>query len=222
MHTIARFLAAANLERPLKVGIDGIDAAGKTRFADHLATVLASHDRQVVRVSLDSFHNPRQQRYARGSLSPEGYFLDSFNLTRLVQDVLEPLSGTPPFTIRWAAFDHITDQPVKAEPEQIQANAVVLLDGIFLCREELRPYWDVVIFLDIPSELSLQRARTRDLALLGSAAVIEERYLQRYLPAQRFYLKTCLPVKRADFVINNRDPLHPRLVKSPSSGPEQD
>ena len=53
-------------ERPLRVAVDGITAAGKTTFADQLSVALAAVGVQVIRVSMDGFHNPRSVRYRQG------------------------------------------------------------------------------------------------------------------------------------------------------------
>jgi uridine kinase len=58
------------------VGIDGPDAAGKTVLADRLAQAMSG----AVRIRLDDFLRPREERYRRGELSPEGYYRDSFDL----------------------------------------------------------------------------------------------------------------------------------------------
>ncbi len=47
--------------------------------------------RPVIRASLDGFHNPSVVRYERGRLSPEGYYLDSFNYRALLDNLLLPL-----------------------------------------------------------------------------------------------------------------------------------
>jgi hypothetical protein len=39
---------------------------------------------------------------------------------------------------------------------------VLLFDGVFLMRPELRAYWDLTIYLDISADESLRRALTRD------------------------------------------------------------
>jgi uridine kinase len=67
------------------IAIDGPDAAGKTSLADRLARVVPL---PAVRASLDGFHRPRAVRYARGELSAEGYYRDSFDYQALVDDCL--------------------------------------------------------------------------------------------------------------------------------------
>jgi len=63
----------------LRVGIDGVDGAGKTTFADELAAALAPFGRPVIRAGVDGFHHPRAVRYRRGRESPEGFFRDSYD-----------------------------------------------------------------------------------------------------------------------------------------------
>jgi uridine kinase len=81
------------LEAPVRVGIDGPDAAGKTTLADELAVVLESAGRHVERLSADDFLRAPEHRHQRGRESPEGYYADSFDQQRLRDAVLG--SGSP-------------------------------------------------------------------------------------------------------------------------------
>ncbi len=86
-HTLLREVAAAilTLSTPhvIRVGIDGVDGAGKTTFADDLAPLLAASGRPPIRASVDGFHYPRATRYRRGQHSPRGYVQDSYNYPQL-------------------------------------------------------------------------------------------------------------------------------------------
>jgi uridine kinase len=81
------------LEAPVRVGIDGPDAAGKTMLADELAVILAAGGRHVERLSADDFLRAPEHRHRRGRESPEGYYEDSFDHQRLRDTVLG--SGSP-------------------------------------------------------------------------------------------------------------------------------
>ena len=61
------------------VAVDGRDGAGKTTFADGLAAAFAEDGSAVFRASIDDFHRPRDERYARGRTSPEGFYRDSYD-----------------------------------------------------------------------------------------------------------------------------------------------
>ncbi len=76
---------------PLRVAIDGIDAAGKTTLADTLVQPLEARGKPVIRASIDGFHRPRAERYRQGTDSPVGYYDDSFDYTALRDALLRPL-----------------------------------------------------------------------------------------------------------------------------------
>ena len=67
-------IIAARRDGPILVGIDGIDASGKTHLGDQLYEQLRQAGFPVIRSTVDNFHHPRQVRYQRGKLSPEGYY----------------------------------------------------------------------------------------------------------------------------------------------------
>jgi uridine kinase len=64
---LAGRISALEPAHPVRVAIDGVDAAGKTMLADELARVLGARARPVIRASIDGFHRPRAERYRQGS-----------------------------------------------------------------------------------------------------------------------------------------------------------
>lgn len=196
----------AALARPALVAVDGVDGAGKTVLADDLAEVLVRRGDRVVRTGIDGFHRPRRERYARGRSSPEGYFHDSFDLDAFRRAVVAPVrAGTG--DVRTAAFDHRTDAAVAGE--RVDATgAVVLVDGVFLQRDELRGVWDLAVFLRAPFEATYARMSARD----GSPADPEHPANRRYLEGQRLYLRGCRPEERADVVLDVTDVRAPVVV----------
>jgi uridine kinase len=161
---------------------------------------------------VDGFHRPRADRYRRGELSAEGYYHDAFDYAALRAALLDPLGPGGTGRYRTATFDVRTDQPRAAPFQAATADAVLLLDGVFLLRPELGDAWDLRILLDVPFQETLRRALARDRARFGSAHAVKERYRLRYVPAQRHYLATVQPWRLADVVIDNRDPAAPRLT----------
>jgi uridine kinase len=212
LHQLAALVAARTLSHPLRVAIDGIDAAGKTTLADELAPLLEAQGRPVIRASLDGFHRPRSARYRRGAESPEGYYEDSFDYAALCAALLDPLDLHGNGRYRRAVFDFRTDTPLTVPEEQAPAHAVLLFDGVFLLRPELINRWDYRLFVSVTMEKALERALQRDLPLFGSVEAIRARYQQRYFPAQRLYYQVARPEKQADVIVDNNDPAHPTAL----------
>jgi uridine kinase len=212
---LAELILGIERPHPVRVAIDGVDAAGKTTLADELAVTLADSPREVIRASVDGFHNPKQTRYRLGPLSPQGYYRDSFNYEVLLKELLLPLGPGGDRDYRPVAFDYRLDTPTHLPRQTAPADAVLLFDGIFLQRPELVDHWDLAIFLQVDFDVSLSRALTRDLAERGDPADAESlkvRSYQRYIPGQRLYLKEAIPRELADVVIEYNDLENPTLI----------
>jgi uridine kinase len=202
------------------VAIDGRSGAGKSTFADELADRLGRRDVGVVRSTTDSFHCPRAERLARGVTSPEGFYLDSYQLEVIVGDLLEPFARGRS-RVRVAAFDEPTDSPVD-ESVVVDPDAILVFDGLFLHRPELNAYWTTTIFLeadqrcdqawldyllgDLPANVEQQAAELD--ARLGRAR------WPRYRQGWAAYVHAVRPAARADVVIDNNDLDKPRLLAS--------
>ena len=207
MTVLARLAALVETTAPDRralVAVAGVDTSGKTTLADALA---AAVQRETVRESVDDFHRPRAERYRRGRTSPEGCYRDTFDHDALRDRLLVPFrDGASCVT---AAFDHLRDAPVDAEPLQAGPDALLVVDGVFLQRRELDVGGDLGVHLQVPDEEVLRRAALRD----GPDAV--PLYRERYLPAQRLYEAGCRPAERADVVLDHRDPQAPVVLRWP-------
>ncbi|PWK85382.1 uridine kinase [Lentzea atacamensis] len=199
LNTVADLLPADGL-----VAVDGVDGAGKTTFCDDLAAVLRSRGRTVVRASVDDFHHPREIRHRRGPASPEGFFLDSFDHERFAGHLLVPFAAGRPF--RRASHDLATDEYVDAPEEVVSRPAILLVDGIFLHRDELVEHWDFSVFLSVDFAVSVARMAVRD----GSPSDPGDPRNHRYVEGQRLYLAKCEPARRASLVIDYDDLADPR------------
>jgi uridine kinase len=197
---------------PLRVAIDGIDAAGKTALANELVHPIEARARPVIRASIDGFHRPRSERYQRGADSPEGYYEDSFDYASLRGVLLSPLGPNGNLLYRRAVFDVHKDAPISCKGEKASTDTVLLFDGVFLFRPELDDLWDYRIFVNVDFDVALQRAILRDRQLFGSPEAVQVRYLQRYFPGQRLYLQKVRPQERAHVIVKNNDLAHPKLV----------
>lgn len=194
--------------RRVLVGIDGVDGSGKTMFADALAEHLRARGHPAERISLDDFHQPRAIRYQRGRSSPEGFWLDSYDYQRLHAFVLEPLSDRGSGWFRPASHDLESDQPVEPPAQLAPVGSIVVFDGMFLNRDEIRHSWDCSVFLDVPFNVTAERMSVRD----GSPADPAHPAMHRYVGGQKLYMAQCDPAARATLVVDNTDPEQPAMI----------
>lgn len=185
------------------VAVDGVDGAGKTRFADDLATVVRRTGHQVFRASIDGFHHPRALRYAAGAESPRGYYEDSYDYETFRRVLVDPFRDISAGSFVLEAFDHKRDAQIQPKWMTAKPDAILIIDGIFLHRPELRWLWNFSIWLDAPEEITHERIRARD----GKGGVRE-----RYTAGQALYLKSSKPRTHASAIIDNADFDHPRRI----------
>jgi uridine kinase len=200
----------ANLRRTdvTFVAVDGVDGSGKTRFADELAGFFTWAP--VIRASVDGFHNPRVVRYAKGRTSPEGFFEDSYNYALMKASLLDPLLADGSLEYRDQAFDHVTDQRVHAPLRKATLPSILLIDGIFLHRPELKNYWHYSIFLDVGRREALRRCNFRD-GHPERSNDTDDPVHARYVRGQDLYLAQCAPQRLATRVMDNNDLEKPYL-----------
>jgi uridine kinase len=208
---------ALQLDRIIRVGIDGVDGAGKTTFADELARALQERGRTTIRAGLDGFHHPAVIRHRLGRDSPDGFFLDSFNYAGLRDALLDPLSPGGAGAYHEAIFDYRSETPVFTLLREAPPDAVLVFDGVFLLCPELRRYWDFCVFLDVAFQISVPRLIERDPRLGPPDPEAPEN--RRYVEGQRRYLRECAPRERAGMVIDNADLANPRITAERAAPP---
>jgi len=210
VEAIAEAICSLRLSHPPRVAVDGRTASGKTAFADELAIALERFGRSVIRASIDGFHRPKAVRYRQGRLSPDGYYEDARDLGGVRRLLLDPLGPNGDGLYTLSTFDLEEDKPLEPEQLRAAAAAVLVVDGTFLQRPELRSEWDFVAFLDVPEDEARRRGIERDAPNLGDQESTFVLYDRRYGPAFARYLTECNPRACADVVIDNA------VLKSPS------
>ncbi|HEY4332622.1 MAG TPA: hypothetical protein VGM78_08635 [Ilumatobacteraceae bacterium] len=213
LETVAADLAAIDVDHPLRVAVDGITAAGKTTFANGLGAIVAALGRDVIRISMDGFHNPRALRYRQGRGSPDGYYEDAYDFAALRQSVLEPLGDDGDRRYRTAIIDLAADVPVSEADTAAPVDAVLIVDGSFLQKPVLRGAWDVVVYLRASFGAAERRGAARDAPAFGGEEAAVAALRSRYHAAQRRYIAECAPELNADIVIDVEDPSSPRIAR---------
>jgi uridine kinase len=207
--------SAKKPSEPLLVGVDGVDAAGKTVLADELGEAGRRAGLSALRASIDGFHNPRELRYRLGADSPEGYYRDSFDYGALRTSLLDPLKQGRAGRVVARAYDFRSGTSVEPSPVEFDERTILIFEGVFLQRAELASYWDYLIYVHAGFETTLGRAGVRDRALLGAEEEVRRKYLGRYIPGQQLYIREREPIRKAHDVVVNDDPDDPELALDP-------
>lgn len=194
------------------LAVDGVDGAGKTVFADGFAETFAEDGVAVYRASIDDFHRPRAERYARGRTSAEGFYRDSFDYATFRRVLVDPFREGPQTAastgFQLAAFDVRRDAVAVSQWVAAPRDAVLIVDGIFLHRPELRGLWHWSLWLDAPFETAYARMALRD----GCDPDPLAESNRRYHDGQLLYLREARPKAAASALVDNTDLAHPHRV----------
>jgi uridine kinase len=101
-----------------------------------------------------------------------------------------------------------TDSPYPGSTPTRTADALVLIEGLFLHRNELVHLWDMSIFLDVPFTETARRMAHRD----GSSPDPDHDSMRRYVGGQRIYFEQAKPWRRATIIVDNTDFEHPKVI----------
>ena len=188
------------------VAVDGIDVAGTAQFADDLADSMRLKGHAVFRASIEGFHRPRAERYARGRDAPEGFYRDSYDYLTFQRTLVQPfrMGGSAGFVAE--AFDVRRDSQVEPVWLTGPTDALLIVDGSFLNRPELRGLWNYSVWLEVADKEAEERRALRDSAAPNPRP---ERQL-RYSGAQALYAVEAKPRTAANAIVDNTDPDHPR------------
>jgi len=212
---LADRILTLRIDHPVRVGIDGRSAAGKTTLADELATILqAKTARSVLRIMIDQFKRHVDLRTQNPPGSPENYYFEMFDVDSIRDKLLAPLGPGGDRRYRTQIMDFSGRTPIDSGVQVSPDDAILVADGAFLQKPALAPHWDLVIYIHIAVAEVLRRGTIRDQAWMDSAEEAAERYRSYYIPGEELYLAEIDPAERADIVIDNQDFDAPRITRS--------
>ncbi|WP_152361227.1 hypothetical protein [Microlunatus speluncae] len=205
---LADEVLATNHDQPIKIAVDGGTGAGKSTLADELAAEFRRRGRWAVRACADFFKIPPDRRSADGVAG-------MYDRPALRRELLEPLGPGGDRLVRTGSWDGWTrrsllDRPRLAVPE----NGIAVVDGVLILTDaELEDLWDFRIWMHTSIDTRRERMVVRD-ALWSdepSPEALRKRFDDRYRPDEEAYRIGSEVEKLADALVDNEDPLHPRL-----------
>lgn len=196
------------------VAIDGVDGVGKSHLVRELLS-LAPHvsGREVLAVSIDGFHRPRDERHA-GGRTAQSFYRCSYNYAAFESAVLSPFRRG--LEIRPAVFDVAADTPVHPDPIEAADDALLLVEGIFLRRPELRGSWDASVWVTAPFDVTVARGNAR---FPGRSSDPEHQDNRRYVGGQQLYIEQAR-LAPPTWIVDNTDLNRPVLVEPDPEDPQ--
>ncbi len=196
-------------DKPLIVGINGVDTSGKTMFTKEFNRFLQKMRIKTQMIHMDDFHHPSIIRY-KGKDPITSYIDNAFDLDKLVDEILKPITNNHQLDKEIKLLDMEKDQLTIKKRYRIDKDTIVLIEGVLLYREPIYQYFDYRIFIDITFDEVLIRAKRRDHHIFGDAVL--NRYINKYIPIQKMYLKKYKPKAISDIIINNENYMQPNIV----------
>lgn len=182
----------------LLVAISGIDASGKSTIARQVVESLKSQGLNAVLIGLDTWHHPPEKRF--NEKAPAQHFYDhAFRFDELFALLINPL--------RRDRSAHITVELTRLPENDLYLHSydlhevdVIILEGIFLFKKDLRNNYDLAFWIECSFETALRRALLRNQEGLSEEGIIRD-YRTIYFPAQRIHLMRDEPQSNADGIV---------------------
>jgi uridine kinase len=171
------------LGAPFIIGIDGCGGSGKSVLADQISREL-KRAHSVGLIQMDDFYLPNAARAGGSSEVGAG-----FDWRRLEGQVLQPATKDQP--LRYQRYDWATDALAEWHESSVR---VVIVEGIYSTRVELKKFYDFTIWVDCPRTIRLARGVERD----GESA--RDDWLTKWMPEEDRYVSEQSPQTRANLV----------------------
>jgi len=198
------FNAIKNLYDPARtiiIGIDGLGGAGKSTITELLHKKFSEENYSITVLHIDDFIHQKAIRYNDNYDEWKCYYDLQWRYDYLISEVIKPIKCGGDFNGKIELYDKDNDTYYLSETN-IPVGSIVIVEGVFLQREELDGLFDYMIYIDIPEEIRLDRVLERD-GYIGNKQQIKAKYNNRYFPAEHYYIEKCSPDLNADYVIKD-------------------
>jgi len=195
IHAIKTALTNYKDTKPFVIAIDGLSGAGKTTISKRITNTFANS----ITFHIDDYIVTRKHRYHTGIDQWKEYYFLQWEIETLKRDFFQNLKDGKNVTLPFYLQKEDTHQMVTTP---IQNTDIIIIEGIFLQRDEWKDYYDFIIYMDCPREIRDKRVLNRD-KYIGNMDERLEKYKTRYWPAEDYYLSHVSPQQHADFVFIN-------------------
>jgi uridine kinase len=193
--TINLFKKIPKVEQGQKVvlGIDGLSRSGKTTIVKNIEQHIQEKNIPACVLHIDDYIVEREKRYNTGNEEWYEYYNLQWDVEWLKENLFKRLKESN--ELQLLTYDNSSDTQ-KLCTVNIPATCLIIIEGVFLQRNEWRNYFDFMIFLDCVREERFKRESVETQKNF-------EKFEKRYWKAEDYYMETVSPIEQADLVIQN-------------------
>ncbi|WLR49406.1 AAA family ATPase [Halobacillus litoralis] len=169
MGEILRRIPSLDEGKRFVLGIDGLSRSGKTTLTEKIEKELQKSSFPVVTYHIDDYVVEREKRYNTGYEQWYEYYFLQWDVKALKEDLFKAL---------------------------VKENRLVIVEGVFLQREEWRSFFDFVVYVQCPREERFLREREETRKNI-------DKFKERYWKAEDYYIETVEPERQANFIVKS-------------------
>lgn len=181
-------LRATSRQQPLLVAFDGPGGSGKSTIARQVSELLTASGCQTSILEADDLYRVMLDA-DRAVLSPAEGYEQYFDWQQLEAGLTQLRAGQD-FTYEPYNWDAAEAAPAKV---QVKAEGVVLVDGVYSLRRQLRDLYDLRVMVSTPRELRQSRQDAR--------GENDPAWIERWMAAEDFYVGRLAPHNSADLIV---------------------
>jgi uridine kinase len=186
--------------RSVLAAVSGIDGSGKGFVSAEIMRALEAAGLRVAGINIDGWLNLPQVRFADKDPA-EHFYRHAIRFEELFAQLLIPLRDRRKVRIE-ADFAEETATSYRKQRYAFDDVDVVVVEGIYLLKRELRAHHDVSLWIDCSFETALERALARGQEGLPIDETVRV-YRTIYFPAQEIHFARDEPRAAATAVIAN-------------------
>jgi uridine kinase len=185
----------------LLVAITGIDGSGKGYVTERVERRLRAEGVTVAAVNIDGWLELPSRRF--DPRRPAEHFYErGIRFGDLFRQLVLPLRAHRTLRLTADLADATDAETYRRHTYEFRDIDVVLLDGIFLLKRDLRGHFDLSFWIDCTFATALERALRRGQEGLSPVETVRA-YETIYFPAQRIHFERDAPREAATAVIAN-------------------
>jgi uridine kinase len=184
---------------PVMLAVAGASGSGKTTLATELARLLGGLHFSLDHYYRDLGHLPVEQRALRNFDDPA-----MIETPLLVSHIAALARGE---AVQRPVYDFATHTRLPGETDTIQPGSLVIVEGLFtLYFPELRPFFQLSIFVDTPDDICFARRLKRDVEERGrEPGSVRRQYDATVRPCGLAFVRPLIDF--ADLVVEGTDAL---------------